>query len=160
MGKIFLIGILLGFVWGGYKLYENISSLSDPESLASRYRQGTGGSVPTNVETGEGHDSGATGKAAPVPTSRQDLSQKADALAVLASGVDFLLIEHWEVVKVGDELPDGSVLQSWNCKEAFVTGETGTTERRRFRRVGEALAAVVAMAPPEAAAGSIWGAEK
>lgn len=160
MGRIFLIAILVGLVWGGYKVYQNVSSLSDPESLGSRYRPGDGAALAVNGEIFEGQDSGANGKVVPVPTSRQDLPQKPDPLPVLASGSDFLLIEDWDVVKAGDELPDGSVLQSWNGKEAIVTGSTGTAERRRFRRIGEAMAAVVAMAPADAAPAMNWGTEK
>ena len=142
MGRLFLVAIVVGLCWGGYKVYQNISGLTDGEALSSRYH-------PSKEDPPEGD---ITRQDPPEPArmrlespeSTVERVEKPDPLPVQATvqaqGDSFIMVESWGVVRAGEELPDGSVLRSWSSRDALVTNPEGQLERRRFRRVSEALA--------------------
>lgn len=137
MGKIFLVAIFVGMIYGGYGIYREVTKLSR-------------GSAPPaeKLENPPPRDTGSIGKVAPEPTSRQELKRlpAESPLPVVSSSTEFIQLEAWGIVSAGDELPDGSVLRSWTESDAIVQTETGTHERRRFRRFSEAMALVVPVA--------------
>lgn len=141
MGRVFLVAIVVGLVWGGYQIYRNISGLTDPEALASRYHGDDSVAPPAAAKSSEG-DSGEAVKVVPARSWSQEKPEKAEPLAVLASTAEFVYIEAWGPAVPGDELPDGSILRCWSDGEALVTSQTGQLERRRFRRFSEAMALV------------------
>lgn len=154
MGRIFLLAIVAAGIYGAYGLYSNISEITKPEKRPEAERA----AAPVSVKA-EGEDSGAAIKEVPVESS----SEKKDPLPVLASNCQWLQIEAWAIVRKGDPLPDGAILESWDKWHATVVTEAGIREKRRFRTVGEALAKLVPVAPVAAAetgSGGWFGGDK
>lgn len=140
MGRIFLVAILVGLGWGGYKIYQNITGLTDPDALASRYHAEARDGRQELPEKTEGQDSGGIIKDVLARSTGQEIGKKVTPLPVLGHTKDFLQVEAWGIVRPGDELPDGSVIRSWSDDAALVTNEAGELERRRFRRPAEVMA--------------------
>lgn len=136
MGRLFLIAIVAGLVYGGYAIYTNITALQDPDSLRSRYEPEGG-----TAEMSEGQDTGTEIKTPPRSTSSEvpERHEEKEPMPVVSISDEFIQVEGWGIVKAGDELPDGAVLQAWSEKDAIVTTADGTTEKRRFRRFAEAM---------------------
>lgn len=149
MGKLFLIGIVFGLIYGAYGIYGEVTKLSSPPSTVS--------------EKSPGQDSAPLIKTPPVPTSEHDLagSDTNEPLPVLSSSSDFIQVEAWGIVEAGGELPDGSVLRSWSQGEAIVMTAGGKHERKRFRRPQEVLALLAPMVSSVASSSSAafgpWG---
>jgi hypothetical protein len=137
MGKIFLMAIFAGMIYGGYGIYREVTKLSR-------------GSAPPaeKLEKSPPRDAAPIEKVVPAATlSQKNERSPADPpLPVVSSSSEFIQLEAWGIVAVGGELPDGSVLRSWTESDAIVQTETGTHERRRFRRFSEAMALVVPVA--------------
>lgn len=135
MGRVFLVAIVGAAVWGGWKVWENIQRVTHPHAPP----------VAAASEIPEGQDTGALKKTSLAPSSAQvsEVHHEKAPLPVLSSCSEWILVESWAVVRVGESLPDGSVLESWDASAATVCTLEGRRERRRFRRIGEALAAVV-----------------
>lgn len=133
MGRFFLLAIVAAAIWGGWSLYSGISKLTNPPpKVAQPVVQ-----VPS-VEP-EGQDSSKAIKTPPVASS----SEKKEPLRVVSSNHEWIQIESWAIVRVGDPLPDGSRLESWDRWEVVTLTQDGVRERQRIRTVGEALAELV-----------------
>ncbi|MBU3666658.1 MAG: hypothetical protein FGM15_12395 [Chthoniobacterales bacterium] len=132
MGRVFLVAIVVGLLWGGYKVYQSITGLTDGEKLAHRYEKADRVREKP-VEPKMPEDS------PPVPPAPPAAPHK-EPLAVLAACSEFLLVEAWGIVRSGDQLPDGSSLLSWTSRDAVVTQPDGSPGRLRFRRPAEAMA--------------------
>jgi hypothetical protein len=147
MGKIFLVAIFVGMIYGGYGIYREVTKLSR-------------GSAPPSekLENPPSRDTAAIEKAAPDPSSSQELKRLPveSPLPVVSSSAEFIQLEAWGIVAAGGELPDGSVLRSWTESDAIVQTETGSHERRRFRRFSEAMALVVPVAAVSVSSSSGW----
>lgn len=139
MGRVFLVLIVVGLVWGGYKVYQNVTGLMNGDALAHRYRGA--GEAPV---ISEGKDSGAEIKAPVAPSSSEKVShdRQKDPLPVVSRNHEWIQVEAWAIVRAGEELPDGSRLESWDESAAVVVSVDGRRERWRFRRPNEALALV------------------
>lgn len=148
--------IVAGLVWGGYGIYQSVTGLTDPEKLASRNPQATAEQVSPPQES-------VVAKVAEEVVDKIEHT-KEEPLPVVASSADFILVEGWDIVRAGEELPDGTTLQSWTASEAVVLTTAGTTQKRRFRRALEVLASVVATGAALPAdpvnASSVFGASK
>ncbi len=138
MGKIFLLLIGVGFVWGGWRLYGVISEVTHPELPTAR------------VHSAELPRESVTKQPEPVQI---EAAARAEPLPVVASTAEWIQVEGWGIVRPGQSLPDGVILRSWSAEEALVSDTAGRSQRVRFRRFGEALrdlakSAGVAMASP------------
>lgn len=153
MGRIFLVLIVVGALYGGYSIYSSVSRMTTPPEPKTAERARPAASVEP-----EGQDSGQSIKVPPVASS----SQKNEPLPVLASNHEWIFVEAWGMVESGEELPDGSTLESWTGKEAVVVQATGEREKRRFRRPMEVLSKIAPVVAAGGAAGadsagSSWG---
>lgn len=132
MGRIFLLLIVCGAIYGGYGLYQNLQDVTDSERLTAKARQLSGQDAePTSSEP----------PAIPEPTPEQSVVHKPEhePLPVVSSNHEWVQIEAWAILRVGGELPDGSRLESWDETAAVVVTLEGRRERRRFRRPMEVL---------------------
>jgi hypothetical protein len=144
MGKVFLILIAAGIAYGLYGIASHVSRLSKAPEVPAAVSE-----APRFVPVkGEGQDSGHEIKTPPASTSKQN----SEPVAVLASNHEWLLIEAWGMISTGDELPDGTTLESWDDRRLVVRDHHGRREVRRIRTVLEALAK---LAPGVAAASQI-----
>lgn len=153
MGKIFLLLIVVGLIYGGYSIYSNISDLTNSDKLKSRY-QGEQPPLQGKVSPPQ--------KAAVVEKIKEIHSSfiESKPLHVLASSQDYLLIEAWGIVRSGEALPDGTILRSWAAKEALVSWPDGKIERRRFVRANEVLAKVPKVSHTDSLASQATSAQK
>lgn len=136
MGRIFLLLIVAGAIYGIYGIYQHVTKLTDGDKL-SEYARASGGAG----GNAEGQDSGEAEKVPPAPSSSEKIIVKPekDPLPVVSSNHEWIQIEAWAIVRVGEELPDGSRLESWDETAAIVVTAEGGRERRRFRRALEVL---------------------
>jgi hypothetical protein len=149
MGRIFLLLIVAGAIYGGYGIYQHLTKLTNPDKL-SEYARTSGGAS----GDAKGQDTGEVEKEPPAPSSIEKIEAIAqkDPLPVLSSNHEWIQIEAWAIVRVGQELPDGSRLESWDETAAVVVTVEGARERRRFRRPLEVLSKL--QAEPVVAASS------
>jgi hypothetical protein len=138
MGKIFLGLIVLAGAYGAWSVYSNISKLTNPAERKTVTKV-----LPENLE---GQDTGREIKRALASSS----SEKTEPIPVLSSNHEWIQIEAWGIIEAGDQLPDGSKLESWDEKGAVVLTSRGR-EHRRFRTFLEAMAKMA----PAAAAGQV-----
>lgn len=132
MGRIFLLLIVCGAIYGGYGLYQNLQDVTDSQRLTAKARQLSG------------QDSEPVSSEPPVisePTPDQSILHKPEhePLPVVSCNHEWVQIEAWAILRVGGELPDGSRLESWDETAAIVVTLEGRRERRRFRRPMEVL---------------------
>ena len=135
MGRIFLLLIVAGAIYGGYGLYQNFQDMTDSERLAAKARQSSGQDRQVQPDEPE-----------PVPESKPEQAivhkvhtPDVEPLPVVSSNHEWVQIEAWAILRVGGELPDGSRLESWDDTAAIVVTFEGKRERRRFRRPMEVL---------------------
>jgi hypothetical protein len=138
MGKIFLLLIGVGFVWGGWRLYGVISEVTQPVAPTAR------------IQSAESARESVRKEPEPVQI---EAAPGAEPLPVVASTAEWIQVEGWGMVMRGQTLPDGVILRAWSAEEALVSDSAGRHQRVRFRRFGEALrdlarSAGVAMASP------------
>jgi hypothetical protein len=121
MGKIFLILILSAGLYGGYAMYSNITKITSPKKTSD----------PTEP---------IVQRVKAKVREIEDEIVGESPLNVYAIGHDFILVESWGIVRVGELLPDGSTLRSWASTECLASLSDGTLQRFRFARFGEMLA--------------------
>lgn len=145
MGKVFLVGIVVGAIYGIWGISGHIHRLTTPQPAQA-----------VSVAP-EGQDSGPPIKAAPVASSSEKITvdYKDDPLPVVSSNHEWIQIEAWGIIAPGDPMPDGSTLESWDKWGAVVRTLSGELERRRFRTFAEAMAKIV----PAVAAGTVPGSD-
>jgi len=140
MGRIFLVMIAVGLVWGGYQVYSNITGLTDGEALSKRY-QGSQSSAPEQAS--QVNTQAEKEPVSVTPEKKEEVDEWAkDPLPVVSKNCEWLQIEAWTIVRAGEELPDGSRLESWDESAAIAVTTDGRRQRLRFRRANEALALV------------------
>lgn len=111
-GRIFLLVVIAGLVWGGMRVYEVINETTSPKAFAGAPK-----------ETGEQAKPASTPRATP-PRSE---SERHVEIVVLASTADGVLVEAWGWVQRGGRLPGGLQLHEWHPGELVVSGKDGRT---------------------------------
>lgn len=135
MGKVFLVLIGVGLVWSGY-------------ALVKTWRKQFGGDKPAAerpaADPAEGDRVPRRGRAAAesrvAEADREPVVGQPLVLRVQAWCDEWLRVESWGRVSVGDVLPDGSVLLSWSkCGgDWFAVVQKGADlVRARFERQAE-----------------------
>lgn len=132
MGRIFLVLIVCGAIYGGYGLYQNLQDVTDSERLSAKARHLSG-------QDQEAASQAPRGIASPTPEQSVVHKPEHEPLPVVSSNHEWVQIEAWAILRVGGELPDGSRLESWDDTAAVVVTLEGRRERRRFRRPMEVL---------------------
>jgi len=146
MGKAILVLIVVGLTYGVMTIWSSWKSRTTPPAPVAV--------ADTHRENAEGEDSGQPIKVAPAPSSSEDseADPEKEPLPVVAVARDFIVLEEWGIVRQGDYLEDGSVVQGWDHRHVTVELE-GVRERRRVWNQLKVLAERMA-ATASAVAGS------